>query len=458
MDSKTWQISDWIKIIIIPLIFTAIRLLTLLDVWLLPGLDGGYYAIQVENIMRSSDIKYDAPPIAFFIFAFFTWLLSSFQPLNDAIINGVKIGLSIAYGLSFIPVYVLSRKILKNRFEAFIVATLFMLHPFYVSLTTASLFKNSVGTLFLVIGVLMLYNFMKERTLKNAVFLGITITICEFTHILCFGIIVLFSAISLFFIFILCRDRAKLLKSFIVIALIPALATLSVILFKPNYLGSYWKLHSYVEEVAFQISSQQIAPGPQIEYVILLTLAIVGASLYYCLREFIDGRRNFENIFFVSATILGFYLSYPFMIPSWRWRFQFMLFIPFTLSFIKCFKESRVREAFLISILIFAAFIPATLNSFVRMKTVIDETMYNDLLDMRNHIEKNGSVIIARFGLNYWVEYILGVQCKGKLEVEDFENYSRVYMVLDVRERPPPGATLVYRGSKLVLLLLRMPP
>ncbi len=460
MDSKTrWKIVDWIIAIALPVVFTVARLLTLLNVWLLPGLDGGYYAIQVENIVKSLDIKYDAPPIAFFIFAFFTWLLSLFQPLNDAIVNGVKVGLSMAYGLSFIPVYVLSRRILKDRLKSFIVATLFMIHPLYVSLTGASLFKNSLGTLFLVTGILLLYNFMKEHTLRNAIFLGVMITVCEFTHILCFGILTLLSALSLAFLIVLCKDRFRLLKMLVIAVLIPALATFFALLFKPSYLGSYWKLHYYVEEVAFQVASQQtMFPGPHVEYVILITLAIIGTALYYCMKDFIEGKRTFKTVFFISATILGFYLSYPFMIPSWKWRFQFMLFIPFTLCFIKCLKESKLRECLLVSTLIFAAFAPATLNSFVNMKTVIDKAMYNDLVEMRNHIVKDGSIVVARFGLNYWAEYILGVQCKGKLESEDFKTYSRVYMVLDVRERPPPGAVIVYRGSKLVLLLLRRPP
>ncbi|MCD6488920.1 MAG: hypothetical protein J7K21_06845, partial [Desulfurococcales archaeon] len=66
------------------------------------GIDGPYYIIQYYSIAYTGAIKYPDPPLAFYI-------LYPFQYILDKLFNdpglGLKIGVSVATGLTTIVIY-----------------------------------------------------------------------------------------------------------------------------------------------------------------------------------------------------------------------------------------------------------------------------------------------------------------------------------------------------------------
>ena len=107
-------------LVVLVLIKFIVHFISLQSAPLLPGFDGGYYAVQVREIILSGMLYYSAPPISFYIFAFFAQILIwlHYGPLPVCIITGIKLGLSIFVALAAVPAYYLGRYIFRKNYSS----------------------------------------------------------------------------------------------------------------------------------------------------------------------------------------------------------------------------------------------------------------------------------------------------------------------------------------------------
>ena len=88
---------------------------------LIYGIDGPYYLIQVRSLLESGHLKYGDPPLAFFIFTFFT-LLS-----GGDITLGIRIAVALFSALSAVPLYFWIKRVTHSEMSGYSYAGLHFL-------------------------------------------------------------------------------------------------------------------------------------------------------------------------------------------------------------------------------------------------------------------------------------------------------------------------------------------
>jgi len=457
--------SKWIsRLFLVSLFFIFLihHWYVLFNTPLLPGPDGGYYAVQVREIIRSGNLYYSAPPIAFFIFAFFAWIFLNINafPAPLCIINGVKLGLAFMKALCIFPVYLISKQITRNNGISIVNAILFELHPFFMLLTYGtSLFKNAVGVFFLLFYIYFVNRVSIHATRKDLtlaiVFLGLT----ALTHILDFGLAIAYTLLYVV-IDIIRRKRIDmsnhLLRLFLVESAIVGIPFTVIIVFLPVYFGTYYKFESFFEELL--IGEENI---PSLN--VLLSNPLILVSISFSIIAIVTAIKNHIDALtlrvLISSSLITFFLISPQFPPQWHIRFTFMLFIPLMLMLPGVLKRVREVESMLVIILLlFSIFMPGYIHSSRALPVVTPEEI-DDLHAMSPYIPKNNTIVLARFGLHYWITWFLDVKSSHYMsELENYvKQYDHVFVVYEKQTHPriQPQWEILFVGKALILVKIK---
>ncbi len=110
---------------------------------LLPGIDGPYYAAQVEWIDSRGGLRHPDPPLAFYLL----WVF--YRAVGDPIL-GVKLGASLLTAAASVPAYLMVREETGGRIPA-LAAGLSLPLSWYVVRLATDFIKNSVGLLWVTL-------------------------------------------------------------------------------------------------------------------------------------------------------------------------------------------------------------------------------------------------------------------------------------------------------------------
>ena len=127
---------------------------------LIYGIDGPYYLTQVRSLLESGHLEYGDPPLAFFIFAFFT-LLS-----GGRITLGIRIGVALFSALSAVPLYFWIKKVTHSKMSGYIAMLACIFSSLHIRLMNDHL-KNAVGALFLLCFIYYLHSLAVEKGSKR---------------------------------------------------------------------------------------------------------------------------------------------------------------------------------------------------------------------------------------------------------------------------------------------------
>lgn len=456
-------------IFIISFIF---RIIFFVPSFLIPGPDGGYYAVQIRELFRSGTLKYDAPPLSFLIFSIFVFLLNNFGvPFEVSVILGVKIGVSFMESLTVFPAYFLIYDITrKNEKMTLFVTILFSFHPYFLFLMgLTSLLKNATGIFFLFCYIYFLYKSFASISFKIAFMVTLFFILTALTHILCFGVALAYT-ISVLPVLLYLKGIRKFLrlgffKSLILTTLLLSIVILLLAIFEPSYLGTYWKFESFLE--SFLASEYRVGMFPVFfSSVIFLMLHLF--LFIVCMGMALEAISKFKHtktntfgthIITFGSSAVGLFLLFVNIGPDWYVRFIFMIFVPFVVVFgylISKIKNKKVLMTFLIfSTIILLEPLPRT---FMNLHPEVHPIEIVDLNHMKSYLPQNKSiVIVARFGLHYWVEWFLDVDVSDDfVSIESLlSEYDLVYIVIRKYEPIPPiNKTLVFEGQRLILFLV----
>ncbi len=465
-----------ITLVTLVMIKFLVHFLSLLNAPLLPGFDGGYYAVQVREILISGNLYYSAPPISFYIFAFFAKLLLwvHYDPFPVCVIVGIKLGLSIFVALAAIPAYYLGRYIFRKNYFGILLALLVLWHPYFIMISTqASLYKNSVGIFFLI--SYLYFFFMSINSDKGTIHtLVATFFILDaLTHILTFGIALAVTIISLtIYLFLWLGNRAKFKtnKKFIVTTLanlgLVTVLLIAVLIFAPQYFGTYYKF-----EYLFTDITLEFIPGilrfllfglDFLSFISLLTMLITVYLVYKSRSKLkLAINNNHTRTFYlviIGMNILLAFLLIPIFPRQMAIRFIFMTFVPFSILFLYLLSHLKSPLQLVSLILIFIIFLPGITVHYTHMRPHVSPDDVHDILEMKKLIVIDNSIVYAPFGIHYWITWFINVKTDYAPTFDEIRNalntYQHVYIVT-TRRVNIPNAELLFVGHRLWLYELK---
>ncbi len=428
---------------------------------LLPGFDGGYYAVQVRDLLRSGTLYYSAPPIAFLIFALFAkiFLLLNLFPPPLCVINGVKFGLALMKALCIFPTYLIFKQLTKRDAIAVGGAILFELHPFFMLLANAtSLFKNAVGVFFLLFYIYYLNKSTLSNDWRDMIPALVFISLTAMTHILDFGLALAYT-VSLALIEAI-RNKGLSLQSslskLIVIELVSLASLFTIILiFAPVFFGTYYKFISFIQELlSVESSEYSITIPPTLEPFVTLSALIAIISILLCTRF---GIIDLSKRIALALDLITIFLLLPLYSQQWYLRFILVTFIPAILTLPELFNQLRDLKKIIALIVIFMIiFTPAYMQS-ARAIPVINPIEFRDINNMAPLIERGDTIVVTRFGLHYWVTWFLDIKTEYHInKLDDYiQSYHHVYLIVNKKIVSKPGWVILYIGKELMLIKVK---
>jgi len=184
-----------------PLVFATLLFVTTLlyyywsmaHTFAIPSIDGPYYYIQVNGILKTGTLTYSDPPFTFYVFTLFAVALGSTEA-------GVMMGSALFAAATTVSVYFLFKYIFKSELPAIAAALASAVSAEHISLAT-NLMKNSVGILFVVGLIYFLHRSLDpQKRMRWNVLGGIGFFLLSMmTHVLDQGVALLFVCVELMF-------------------------------------------------------------------------------------------------------------------------------------------------------------------------------------------------------------------------------------------------------------------
>ncbi len=286
---------------------------------LIPGINGGYYPLQVRAVLESGTLGFPDMPLYFYLNTAIVKCLSLFSGASQEylIILTLKIVDSFSLPLIVIPLYLVQNHVFEIKLSRFFNMVILAFATLSLSplILTSDLQKNAMAIplfLFFVYFTLLFFRGAKFRHLAHAiVFLCLT----GLTHFGVFSIAMLFLILSLIVYY-----RQK--------AILPIVATmitgfLIVLIFDASRAAR--QLHFLYEVVAPpRMYMMPVSPVEVLNYAFSWFLAGLGFYIFMNRNLWINGgNRNLVLIFSTMITILAL----PIINIEYARRFSLHLFI-----------------------------------------------------------------------------------------------------------------------------------
>lgn len=188
--------------IIIGIIAVLLRLFVNFRFELIPGINGGYYPLQIRQIFETGWIGFNDMPLYFLVNSIFVWIIEIFTDFerNILILSTVKIIDAFCFVLILFPIYSFSKrekttdKVIDNLFIALF--SVFSLSPM---LLLSDNQKNSFGILIALFFLNYSISIINNLNLKKVVISAILLLLVLLSHFGTFIILLIVIALYLFF-------------------------------------------------------------------------------------------------------------------------------------------------------------------------------------------------------------------------------------------------------------------
>jgi len=421
---------------------------------LIYGIDGPYYLIQVRSLLESGHLKYGDPPLAFFIFTFFT-LLS-----GGDITLGIRIAVALFSALSAVPLYFWIKRVTHSEMSGYMAMLACIFSSPHIRLMN-DLLKNTVGAFFLLCFIYYLHSLAVENGSKRNLLIAATfLMLTGATHILDFGIALLFLILYPIAAVLIGVNQKDMAKNVGILLLIILLFATAAFLAFPSLFSDFYKGLAFLQDLFSETSE-----GPPIQFLLnpmggafILPVIVTGTAL--SVHEWQLGKKE-ATLALATVTITGVLLSLPFIPTEWLWRFLLMEFIP--ISFVIGYSFSKMQTKIATSILLLLCLFPMILQAVAMSGTLrptIEEVDYHEIESMREYILPN-SVVVGDLRYGYWVQYITRTDIAKRLSSELWQNYEHVLLLVDkFSAKPPPippHSTKIFEGRRFILYEVASP-
>lgn len=418
---------------------------------LIPGINGGYYPLQVRYVLTNGHLGFPDMPLIFYLDAILIKFVSLFGvPITDTLIlNVVKIIDSISIPLLLIPVYKilrLSKPTTSKYFSTSIIA--FSVLSFSPLILKSDLQKNAVAIVFLFAFVSYFLSYLSR---KNKLDIYLSILFFLLTGITHFGTF----AFALFFVIIALSFSNKQKATIpLIILTIVSLGIVAIFDF-----SRFIRLTSFWTELFDKpvLLNKMLAPHDLI--LILISLLLAGFGLFI-LKTKGDRLDPYQKAIAFSSVICLFILSFPLLDVEYFKRLSLFLFIPQILLILQIapvLDIAHLKTIFLSLIVITSLSVFAVTGQPV--DAVLNKGAYENLKELRTIIKNdNETIIIARHGLEWWTAWVLKTKVGQDKSVDKafFEKYRNIIFLTQLngfgndRQRTPFHEPIAPPDSELI--------
>jgi hypothetical protein len=423
------------SIALITLTAIAVRLTISFSHHLILGVDGGYYPLQVRNILNTGHLSFHDVPLYFYFCALILKIIAlfGFVATNETIISAIKIIDSTMFPLLTIPLFMIfSRNGCKVPLFAMLALLIFAVFSFSPLIMLGDLQKNAFAIPFLFLFIYLFEGYLITGEKRKLLMALATMLIIALTH---FGVFVFSLAFFTISLFVVYRKKAILpsililLTGFSVIYVFDASRALRLI--------TFWNV--IFEDFDSIRESLQL---PLLVNTLFSCFLVVFSIFQYrrIRRETDIAARNMIVILIILLVIFAF----PFYETQYVRRFNLLLFIPQILLLSYLIRiDQKFAGLFSISLVLLTAFSVFIYFSEAK-KPVIDDLEFQDLQNINAYLPENkdSTIIIARHGLEFWTAWALNVKvandrAMNQLAVEKYNNMIILQQKSGIGERPP---------------------
>jgi hypothetical protein len=391
------------------------RLLVHYQDTLVPGINGGYYLVQIRSILENGQLGFPDFPLYFYFLAGLTqlgmWCTSA--PVEIVSVHVVKIVDSLALPMSIIPLYYLLKNEGLSLFQQAVIV-IFVLFSFSAMMMLGDFQKNAFGIPFLFGVVYYGKAYLVEA--KSSVFwkLAICFLIIALSH---FGVLI-FTVLLLAVALLLTQNSRSLWKLVILGGSVIALA----MLFDESRGQRLLNLFSEVfhRPVLFHF-------GPP-EFVLYLFAYLMMYLGYRYLKSKEDISAQDKMIIQVLIVFSGV-VAFPLWDGDYARRLSMMLFVPLSVLLVYLLKSENKRfQNRLIGFLLFLTIAP-NIGVFRMKKTTVSNEAFEYLEQFQSSIENaDQTLVIARHGLEWWTNWALNTKVGNGKAVDKalFDQYDHV--------------------------------
>ncbi len=444
---------------------------------LIPMIDGPYYLIQVRSILTTGNLIYGDPPLAFY-------LLAPFSIIFGDITLGVKVGVSFFCALSTVPAFFLMKRVGKESPAGFFAMLLIIFSAPYIRMMT-DFMKNAIGVCWLFAFVYYLHDlafsgFRKSSLALAAFFLVLT----GLTHILDFGVSLLFLASYVALVMIFNTDRISFLRATGIITLVVLTFVIVASTFFSPLFTDFNKVVSFFNDLfAFRRGKiltpapphpgafprpKPFGPVPPFSLLIIGGWAVIFLVLSFgAILSFYAWRKKEREalLLLTSTTVIGFMLCFPLIPNEWLSRFLLMFVVPTAVilsygvtklgKLIDRNQKSNFHIALAMICLLF--FVVQSISVAMSVRPTIKSAEYFDLVNMRDQIPPDSVIVVSWRALGYWVQYIDNVDVTDmrNLSPELWRSYSHVLILLPKGKHLPVSSRIIFVGKVFILAELQ---
>jgi hypothetical protein len=389
---------------------------------LIPGINGGYYPLQVRALLETGRLAFPDMPLYFYLNAACVKLLSLFTHVDQdtLILHISKILDSVSLPLLVIPLYLFARSFTGGSRLTIteILVLAFCTLSFSPLMLTSDLQKNAFAMPWMLFFMHYLFRYVVTRKRKHIVAAILFLLLTGLSHFGVFAISVFMFLISLMVLF-----RKK--------AVLPVLgAALAGFLF--IFLFDRHRVDTLCWLWIIIFRHQALLQGPLsiVDYFnFVFTWFLVGIGIYYLVRRR-DLLSTSQRQFLSILVPVLFFLSFPFFNLEFVKRFTLMLFIP-QVAFLLILSDTpgRIHRIIIMTVLALTVVGSLGLLSGNIKQPSITREAYEDLLNLKIHITDPGeTLIIARHGLEWWTAWQLGTKIGQEKSLDDdaFDKYKLI--------------------------------
>jgi len=377
---------------------TAIRLFFNFSQELIPGVNGGYYPLQVRTVLENGRLGFSDMPLLFYLNAFLLKVISffGFSITDNLILNVVKIVDSISLPVLLFP---LNRIIRLSNLSGILPISLraFSVLSFSPLILTSDLQKNALAIVFVFICIAYYIAYQVDNKKIN-LYLSISFLILSgFTH---FGTFVFGLCFLLTMAFYIYRKKAIIPVTILLTISLGIVFILDNSRF--NRLVSFWTV--IFEKPA--LINGMLQPPDFLIILFSILLAIIGFIIF---KSKSSSLKPIQKSILFASIISLLACSFPFLDGEYFKRLSLFLFIPQILFIIQISSIINIKQQKTTSIFLFVfTFLSIIAVTGHLKEAVIDKNAYSDLKKMQSVVENdNETIVIARHGLEWWSAWVL---------------------------------------------------
>lgn len=428
-------------IIILFFVSLLLRFLYLFFFQLIPGVNGGYYPLQVKALFYNGSLAFPDAPLVFYINASLIFFFSvlGIDITDSFIIHVVKITDALFIPFTIFPLTWIFRKISpqKNISPILLIFTLFSFAPLTL---IADLQKQSLATLWFCLLLASYIQFHYTRKLQFLFIASALLILIALTHV---GIFILSILMCLILILLLLREQ-QIWRFSSAILVISGLGIALMYFYDKtrfNRLVEFWQ---YI----FHQPLFSDFWGPFEFMSFGLSVFVIMVSVAFILK-----RKHLQplhkNLVFASALVL-LLCSLPVLDVEYFRRFALFLYIPQSLLIAIVLPNVQPKYS---SIIKFALCIYIFLSIFLTLSRpklpVLTYEAQQELKSLCQHIKTNNrqAIVISPHGIEWWIAWFCQVHVAQPHQLHDelFSTYSFIYQVVPAHKimsnLPPPNQT-----------------